>query len=371
MRFPSTAPSRSVQNGTGTAFPAARSQAAETAPKLKKEKLMKKSLLPVLVLALVGVTSTHAAGILYGVAAYNVFVFQNFTDSNSDVEGGLAAGGTANISGFSVGADLTNLAPFNPFGGYSLIGGSNLIASNGSVVTGPVYDGTAGGISNNFTIDGLTPSAAAAAGDLVSGGPDPVDFSAYASELQSYSSTTLANATQSNATAGDSCTVNQSNNGVTCTATQAGVNTIYINGSSLAAATSGYTIDSTNANATVVIDVTGASDGLSTGGWTFSGISAQNVILNFYQASALNFSGSVPLSVLAPYAAVTGSNGTLTGNLIATSFTANSSYQFDSANFTGSLPSPGSTPEPMSMVLLGGGLIGIGLLGRSRARNRP
>jgi len=333
---------------------------------------MKTRCLPLSIILVAAASQIHAAGILYGVAAYNVFVFQNFTDSGSDVQGGLAAGGTISVSGFSVGVDITNLAPFSPFGGYSVIGGSNLIASNGSASNSVVYGGTSGGgaISSNFSIDGLTSGAATSAGDLVTGGSGPVDFSVYGSELKTYSSGTLANATESNATPGDSCTVSQYSNAVTCIATQAGVNIMYINGSSLAAATSGYTIDSTYANASIVIDVTGASDGLSTGGWTFSGISAQAAILNFYQAASVSLNGSAPLSVLAPNAAVTGSNGTLTGNLIANSFTAENSYQFDSANFDGSLPAPVAAPEPMSMILIGSALMGLGLFGRLRLGNR-
>src|SRR5260221_11100039 len=39
---------------------------------------------------------------------YNGFVFRNYTGTNSDVEGALAAGNNASLTNFSVGASLPN-----------------------------------------------------------------------------------------------------------------------------------------------------------------------------------------------------------------------------------------------------------------------
>jgi choice-of-anchor A domain-containing protein len=311
----------------------------------------------VIALAAAGLPHLQAAGVLYGATTYNVFVFQNFTDLNSDIQGGLAAGGTASLSSFTVGNTIGSLAPFAPFGGYTLIGAGNLIASNGSLVHGNAYDGTAGGLSS-FTVD---------AGTVTSGGTEPVDFSTDASGIKSYSSSTLANSGQSNGTGGDSCSLG-GGNVLTCNATQNGLNTIYLSGATLAAATGGLIVNSSKSGATIVFDVTGTSDALTSGGWTFSGISAQNILLNFFQATALNFEGSVPVSVLAPYAAVTGNNGVLTGNLISTSFTSTYGYQFNSDNFNGTLP--GMTPEPASILLVIGGFLVALAAGRKRTITR-
>ncbi len=318
---------------------------------------MKKQLSFAIALA-VGITPhVQAAGILYGATTYNVFVFQTFKDSDSSVQGGLAVGGSATISSLTVGNSISSVAPFASFGGYTLIGSTNLTASNGDLGAGNGYDGSAGGVSGSFVFQ---------SGSLTSGGTQPVDFSSDASGIKSYSSSTLANSGQTNGTAGDSCTL--SGSVLTCAATANGLNTIYVSGSTFAAATGGYTITSSKAGATVLLDITGTSDSILSTGWTLTGIAATNIMLNFYQATGLDFEGLVPVSVLAPYAAVNGISGTLTGNLIATSFTSSNGYGFNSANFAGSLP--GSTPESPSLLLAGCGLIGASMVGRKRLRAR-
>jgi putative adhesin len=66
-------------------------------------------------------------------------------------------------------------------------------------------------------------------------------------------------------------------------------------------------------------------------------------------------------SVLAPLAAVTGQSGEIDGNLVSNSFSG-SSTEFHNFGFEG--PLPAATPEPMSLVLIGSGLVALGLIRR-------
>src|SRR5215471_8645464 len=132
---------------------------------------MKKSALPQLFLLVITPFSAHAATVF---SNYNVYVKGNFTGSNSDIGGGLAAGGTI---------DLTNYTIFNnplsdSWGSYTLVAGADLKAQNGSLKQGNAYDPIAGGISsfsiNSGSLNG-PPTAA------------PLDFTAAASGINTWS----------------------------------------------------------------------------------------------------------------------------------------------------------------------------------------
>jgi hypothetical protein len=106
----------------------------------------------------------------------------------------------------------------------------------------------------------------------------------------------------------------------------------------------------------------GTSDSLGGAGFTVFN-NGVTVLFNYYQATQLTLASGITASVLAPLAAVSGSNGNFDGTLIGNSFTGNMEFH-DSDLFSGNLSSV--TPEPVSMALAGAGLAGLSLLLRKR-----
>jgi len=81
------------------------------------------------------------------------------------------------------------------------------------------------------------------------------------------------------------------------------------------------------------------------------------ILYNFYEATALNIAGiEVHGSILAPWADVLFSNGHIEGNLIAQSLLGTG--EAHNELFNGNLPNH-PVPEPATVILLGGGLIGV------------
>ena len=138
----------------------------------------------------------------------------------------------------------------------------------------------------------------------------------------------------------------------------------YVNGSDLASA-NGLTITAP-AGATVLLNINGATDSLSNFQITLNGTDDTHVLYNFYQATALTDSSvSIEGSVLAPYAAVSGSGAHINGTLVANSFSGGlEQHEF---LFQGNLPA--STPEPGTWVTFVAGL-GLVWLGRWRVSRR-
>jgi choice-of-anchor A domain-containing protein len=298
--------------------------------------------------------NSNATGALFTLSPYNDLIFGNLSDS-AYVGGGIAAGGTVNMSGTSVADSLQgeSLSQF-PLE-YTLVAGGNLNASNGSVSVGDAYGG---GSSNNFSLT-VQPGYSYVSAPA----PDPLNFPALQSQYDSLSASLYALAPTGTCTFDGYSTT-------TCTATAAGLNVITLTDASLVGANRTVNI-TLAAGSSVVINVPGTSDsttnysinvnGSAVDGNATSSV-ANDVLFNYYQATTLS-AYSVLGSVLAPYAAVTGNNGQIDGNLIADSLsgpTAMFNYGFE-----GTLPS--ATPEPASIVLIVGGLLGIGLARRRRA----
>jgi choice-of-anchor A domain-containing protein len=316
------------------------------------------------VLLLTGAGAARAATYLYAASPYNVFVQDNFTLNGSDVVGGVAAGGTISVSSISL-ASGTGAGSFP--GGYSVIGATDVVATSGSM-NGDLYDGTVGGTSSSFTVNGSVTD-----GD---GNPTsaPIDFSNAFHQLDSLSTSLGSQAS----TGSDSCTNYYAT--ITCTASNSGLNVIDIPAGIRQSGTGGIVnsydlghnygivinITTPDPNVTLVINVMGTSAYLGGAGFTVNG-NARKVLFNFPQAQTLVLGSSgITASVLAPLAAVTAGGGFVDGNFIALSMTQGTT-EFHNDLFTGVLPQPSSdAPEPLTLAMIGGGLLLLGWRRRRR-----
>ena len=96
------------------------------------------------------------------------------------------------------------------------------------------------------------------------------------------------------------------------------------------------------AGSTVVINVDGATNKMTNFGTTITGTTRQRVLYNFSEARTLSISSvAVQGTVLAPFAAVTFSNGSIDGTLIGASI--NGSGQSHLSLFQGCIPGPAAT----------------------------
>jgi choice-of-anchor A domain-containing protein len=292
---------------------------------------------------------------LFAASSYNVFIQNNFTLPSGDSEGRVAAGGVLTV-GTAGGTSLATALPANDTS-FDVVGGTDFIADKSGSSNGNLYDGTAGGIASNFTVNGA-----------VTNGPghDPIDFSTAFSQL-----TSLSNALAAKAPTGSGgCTTNGYGT-LTCNAGASGLNVIDVPYGTTATKTAGGAVNSydlahnvgINFNiapgATLVINVLGASpQGLNFSGasWNVNGDSTK-LLVNFNQATSLTLgSAAFYTSLLAPDAAVTLGGGNFNGNFIASSMT-NGNTEFHNALFSGDLSSVSAAPEPSSWLLLGGGFL--------------
>lgn len=132
----------------------------------------------------------------------------------------------------------------------------------------------------------------------------------------------------------------------------------------------GYSFD-LNGASTVIINVAGTtgSFGMNALGGTFA--LAENVIWNFYEATAITLNTAIIGSVLAPFADMSGFGGSTEGSVIAKSI-ALTNGELHSRTFTGTLPTAGTSlttpiPLPAGLPLLAAGLGGLTLLRRRAA----
>jgi choice-of-anchor A domain-containing protein len=297
----------------------------------------------------------YASLTAFTLSPYNGLVFGNFSDT-ADFGGGVAAEGSITVSSTSV-ADSLLGESFSQFtNGYTLVAGGILDATNGTLAIGNAYGG---GAANDFSLtvqSGYQYTSAPTA--------DPLNFAALQSQYDSLSSTLASLATTGNCTFDGYSTT-------TCTASAPGLNVITLSSASLIGANRTVNI-TLAAGSSVVINVPGTSDtttnyGINVNGSAVNGDSttaaAHNVLFNYYQATTLT-TYSVLGSVLAPYAAVTGNSGQIDGNLVSSSFSGPT--ELHNFGFEGALPTP--TPEPISMLLIGSGLLGLVWIARRRTK---
>ena len=116
----------------------------------------------------------------------------------------------------------------------------------------------------------------------------------------------------------------------------------------------------------VLLNVSGQTTGFTFAGMSLSGIGAENVLFNFYEADeVVVFNGVGVLgSVLAPFANIDAVNGNIGGNVVGRSLHQSQEYQttieFHNSYFNGDLPTVAAqVPVPASIFIFAPALLGF------------
>ncbi|HSC66534.1 MAG TPA: choice-of-anchor A family protein [Cellvibrio sp.] len=321
-------------------------------------------------------TQASAISIDLGPAnGYNLFIKENFTQPGADSQGKIAIGGNADIGQYDVGV---NYEPgtsrdgkqfWTTPGKYSdvLVVGGNLTTTQwawGNIKGNLVLGGELTNGSSKNAVLGTTTKAT------------PIDFTSAFKQFDDLSKTLAGEANTGSLDF-------KYNNWLLLDGTSK--NDVYvtnITGNMLANATD-LTATGLDQNDTLVINVSGKNinfDSLNYGkreSFSALGMSASNILYNFFEAENITFSGGIKGNILAPNANFTFLQGDLSGQVIAKSWTGGWGAQ---ANLwdgffvppvtlppTPVTPPKVNAPEPSSFLLLLAGLLALAFIRRKRS----
>jgi choice-of-anchor A domain-containing protein len=284
------------------------------------------------------------------VATPNLVVGGNFRNSGTTLNGSAVIGGNAFFSTPTVNGNITT--------------GGDLTASSGGFVNGSLYYG--GTLHNNEGYKFYSGTA----NQLTTPLTLPFNFATEGARLTGLSTTLSGMAgTGTVAFTGDAATHKQG--GLTLTGTNSHQDVFHVSGADLALANS-FTINAV-AGETVVIDIDGTIDQMSSFGFFLNNIDNHHVLYNFSSATELTLSSiGVQGTILAPFADINFNNGNIDGTIIGKSLRGGG--ESHSFLFTGSIDlpepppvDPAAVPEPSSLAIA---CIGVLVAGCYAHRNR-
>lgn len=279
-------------------------------------------------------TNANATGLFLDASDFSVFTRNNFTASNSDVEGRVFVGGNLNVQNYSFGEKMTG------FTGRTLVVNGDFKYTNGQVFNG------------NVRTQDTTPTTS---GFAVPKGSLTTGFSGLGHQELGVELIKRSGFVATQATNG---TVTSQFGQLTLSGGSGTTRVFNISADQLASANT-FTINLPSGT-TAVVNVSGQNASFKNAGFNLQGgIDKSKVLLNFAQAKTLEMSGiGLNANILAPQADFKFNNGLITGQIAVQSFTGGG--QVNLGKFNGTTP----VPEPASMAALVIG--GIGLLRKRR-----
>lgn len=266
-----------------------------------------------------GAASACTASPLGVASDANVFVTEDLAQRGTRIAGRVVVGGRATLTDVSVGASL---APSPP--------------RDDTLIVGDALDFRGGAVNGDAVSEGLgtlANVAFAGGGSYRRGAALYRVFTARA-DLHALSDAYAA--------LPDTATTRTEYGQVILVGEALGLNVFTVSGSDLSTANS--LAVRVPPGATVLVNVTGVKGRMRNMGFALSGTDATHTLFNFPHATALLLDGvGVEGSVLAPGAAVTFTNGSITGTLVGASLTG--SGQASLAPFEGCLPRRSATGD--------------------------
>lgn len=319
-----------------------------------------------IVLLFLLMTLTPASGSVLGTAGYyNEFIFGDIAQEDTDSQGQVAAAGSVAYYNMSVASEVQTANPSYP----DLVVGGNLTWANGSV--GYFSDINSGAsiykkgdivVGGTATIAQNNGGSSVAFGSLTTSAALPFNFATEQSYLQGMSTfwAGLAATGSSSVKPGE----------VFLTGTNPALNIFTLSAADIVQ-NIGFHIN-VPYGATTLINISGQSAQMQNFGFYFNELDAnydtlglfpdELILYNFFEATALTIAGiEVHGTVLAPWADTLFDNGHIEGNLIARSLLGTG--EAHNELFNGKLPNH-PVPEPATVILLGGGLIGVAAVRR-------
>ena len=310
-------------------------------------------------------------------AGLNLLAFDNFSVPSSDVEGRVAIGGDANISGYSINTKNGKDALYSGTG-LTVGGNLNFISGNilgNTIVGGNLLSSSAGSFGGNLKV----------MGNLNAGNQwlsaSSITYGGKATGLSTFQESTALKAAPGSMVLGmnfaaeraRTTDLSQTFDELATTGSVLnswGTLSLNANGASLAVfdlssadLAGNLNLEGLTVNTTVVINVHGQS--VDFGAHSYGNFASGRVLFNLPEAKQITFGAYLNASFLAPLASFSTSGGTINGQVIVANWSG--AAQINDVAFRGNIT---AVPEPETYALILAGLVAVFFAAKRQSKSQ-